>query len=145
METQSQWVVVDQNDAFAPQTRNIRGVEVRVIVAPHDVPRAIRGLKDPDSGHFIIELRYLDQEDFSRKQSSKDGCVHFYVGKISGRVGKIDVDTNALGVQSVKSHVKTALEGLERDEKDLSKQLSYGAVQEVLNKETEKIFTPAFA
>lgn len=148
MATQSQWIEIENSSFLQPKEVEIRGVQVNVYVAPHDIPQRIRGQKDQNTNLFVIEIEYLDPEKFTRKIPSQDGHVQFYVGKNSGRVGKIEVDVGALDVQAVELRVRPiadALEKLEQGTQKQSQRFNYEAVRAVIEKEFSKILHPVCA
>ncbi|MGK7913144.1 MAG: hypothetical protein AB4050_16955 [Synechococcus sp.] len=97
----TKWVSLDPlslNEA-KPRMEIIRGRERQVMLSPYDVPKAIRGKLDEDRKRFAIEFSYIGNEDTSVESDANTASSHVYprVGKHSGRLYGIEIDTEVLG------------------------------------------------
>jgi hypothetical protein len=65
------------------------GIHISFKMSPYDVPEAVRGFLDESRDQFVIEFKYMLQEEPTRSEE-KDGVV-FRIGKHSGRVYELCV------------------------------------------------------
>ena len=96
-------------------------LEFTLLMPPHEVPQAVRGEFDKQINRFVIEIRYLDDEDF--KRTAIDDIVSLRIGKKSRRLLGIELDTTRFNVTKVqfevhelKKEIKKALDKLVREE-----------------------------
>jgi hypothetical protein len=105
--TSTSWIpVVMQQQPLWEEEAKDRGVLVSYRVSPHDVPRAVRGSYNTQLDRFIIELRYLDNEETLSKKV--DDFVVLRIGKNSRRLLGIELDTKKMGVETVGLHIQEA-------------------------------------
>lgn len=104
--TTTSWIPVVAHQQPLWKETNDRGVLVSYRVSPHDVPRAVRGSYDAQIDRFVIELRYLDNEDSLKKKV--DDFVVLRIGKNSKRLLGIELDTKNMGVHTVGLHIQEA-------------------------------------
>lgn len=87
-------------------------VRFDLLVSPYDVPRAVRGAKQPD-GTFLVEFQYVDGEEKGREVEI-DPYVTITEGRYSNRVLAIRVAVDRLGAGSlgvvIKAKVESALD-----------------------------------
>ena len=57
------WIEVDPEKVNPPRTESLDGVEVTVLMSPYDIPRALKGEYNEREQRFLIEFRYLGEED----------------------------------------------------------------------------------
>lgn len=93
------WIPVDTMEMNPEKKVEEHGVELHVQISPYDVPQALRGGFNEESGRFEIEFRYIGEEPV-RKQAA-DEYLSFYVGKKSGRLYKIQLDVKAMKAHKV--------------------------------------------
>lgn len=67
-----------------------KGVKIHVYASPHDIPRAVRGYRNPASGRFIIEFQYIDDEPQIITQ--EEPHVFMRLGEFSHRIFAIELD-----------------------------------------------------
>jgi hypothetical protein len=65
-------------------------INIEVSLSPYDIPEAVRGFES--NGSFVIEFRYLGDEQTEIKASQNGDEVKFEVGKNSGRLYRIHLD-----------------------------------------------------
>lgn len=103
------WLKLDPERVNKGKPRQIRGVEINVLLSPYDVPRAVRGYYDNGIDRFVIEFSYLEDEPWSR--SSQDPNIALRIGKNSQRLLGIEVNVKAVEAEAVelKMHVAAAV------------------------------------
>jgi hypothetical protein len=72
----------------------------------------VRGEFDKQINRFVIEIRYLDDEDF--KRTAIDEIVSLRIGKKSRRLLGIELDTTRVNVTEVQFEVKELEQEIER-------------------------------
>jgi hypothetical protein len=87
-------------------------LEFTLLAPPHEVPQAVRGEFDKQINRFVIEIRYLDDEDF--KRTAIDEIVSLRIGKKSRRLLGIELDTTRVNVTEVQFEVKELEQEIER-------------------------------
>jgi hypothetical protein len=108
---------------------NVNGVTFDVMMSPYDVPRQVRGNYDKDLEHFVIEFDYLDSEPL--KERRVDRYVSLQVGKNSGRLYRIEVDTVALNAGQIQLRVSLSDLNLEPGRPEQKR--NYDAVKQTLS------------
>jgi hypothetical protein len=95
------------------------GVQVELSLSPYDLPEAVRGSFDDSLQKFIIEFKYVQGEEWTRRPAGDYAILR--VGRNSNRLYGLEIDLAALGQSrvSVERVVDQALESLktERPEK----------------------------
>jgi hypothetical protein len=102
----SKWIEVDPQAVNLPRTTKLDGVEVTVMMSPYDVPQALRGEYEEKNKRFVIEFRYLGEED--TRDELYNEHVTLRLGKHSGRLYGIELDVDAMNASWVQL-VTTAL------------------------------------
>ena len=104
----SDWISLhpEQVSKEMRQTRRQDGVHISVSVSPYDVPDAVRGMFDRSIDRFLIEFRYLSQEEWSRRKH--DDYISLRVGKNSERIYGIEIDVKGLQAKAVGLRVQLA-------------------------------------
>ena len=117
------------------------GVHIRLFVSPYDVPEAVRGRFDDDSGKFVIEFRYLDTETW--KLEEEDKFVSLRVGKHSQRLHGIEVDVE----EAEASYVSLAITAIDHQAARAANQAhkNYRIIKELIDRLTPQIFPAAAA
>lgn len=117
--TTAPWIQID--NPLSVRSEAPTQVEFRFLVPPHEVPQAVRGGFDKQINKFVIEIRYLDDEDF--KRTVIDSIVSLRIGKKSRRLLGIELDTTKAGVAKIQfevheleQEIEKALDKLVRDE-----------------------------
>jgi hypothetical protein len=144
------WISVAPQSANVPQIETVRGIQVQVFASPHDVPVGIKGAFEKGCDRFVINLRYVDQDNSGLLPVvSDDGVVSVFKGISSGRVERIEVDVNkekasavALNILIPSSthlidQVESQLKKLRNSQETLSSRLNYLAVTEALEQSKE--------
>jgi hypothetical protein len=125
----SGWIEVDSQKINPPTQVNVNGVTFDVMMSPYDVPRQVRGNYDKDLEHFVIEFDYLDSEPL--KERRVDRYVSLQVGKNSGRLYRIEVDTVALNAGQIQLRVSLSDLNLEPGRPEQKR--NYDAVKQTLS------------
>jgi hypothetical protein len=122
------------------------GVTVELAVSPYDLPIAVRGAFDKPKRRFVIEFKYIDQEDWSLQRS--DEFIDLRIGKNSGRLYGIEIDADSLKADEVvlrveaRQHVNKALtELVSAPVKARRKVGNYKAVESILRRKPD-LFAP---
>jgi hypothetical protein len=102
------WLDLDLDTETSERSQEIRGVKVELLVSPYDIPEAIRGYFHKSKERFVIEFKYIGYEPTTPKV--EDRYTTLLVGKNSGRLYGIELDLNALGVESVEMRMRVAKE-----------------------------------
>jgi hypothetical protein len=116
------WIQVEPS--LEMRSKPLKKLQFTVFVSPHEVPQAVRSEFDKQLNRFVIEFRYLDDEEF--KRVAVDNIVCLRVGKNSRRLLGIELDTVTRDVAKVRLEVHS----LEREIKK--------AVDRLLQKESGK-------
>ena len=95
----SPWLELDPESLAPPKDALVRGVTLRVVLSPYDVPDAVRGFRDAAKDRFVIEYRYIDDEPWTLEHHS-DG-ISARIGKTSKRLYGFEIDTTKLGAQAI--------------------------------------------
>jgi hypothetical protein len=86
----STWIKLDTSRLNPEYRAEIGGVETTVRLSPHDIPLAVRAVKDVSAGRLIIEFKYLDDEPF---ELTPEGTLTLRVGRYSRRLFGVEVAT----------------------------------------------------
>ncbi|WP_422353045.1 hypothetical protein [Stenotrophomonas sp. AR026] len=97
IEQMADWVEVDESKYN--EVKDARSVVIEMNVSPYDVPHQVRGGFDEGQRKFVIEFRYIDDEEL--REVKVDDHVHALIGRKSSRVYSLVVDVDAIGVDSV--------------------------------------------
>lgn len=150
----SEWIRLDE-DEIARLDRPLsgqfeKGIEINVYMSPYDVPLAIRADYDESKDRFGIHLKYISDEPVTRRPG--EDRVTFKVGKHSGRLYGIEIDTSNLDVEAVhlKLHVQQeidrTLQNLLEDPPEWLRPPSYRVAKQVISNKSDQLFsrlTPA--
>jgi hypothetical protein len=145
----SEWMKLDLASLDKGRTERIHGVMVHLLASPHNVPEAVRGFYDKAKERFVIEFRYLDEEDTVKKTANAETCL--FVGKNSSRLYRIELDVRALKAKEVGllvSAPQSAMEGiqyLKQHQQSLSIERNYDVADTVIEREKGKLFQPLHA
>ena len=97
----SHWLPLKiSEDAVELESVTRDGVHITLVMSPFDIPEAVRGSYDDESGLFSIEFRYPVME---KKTTRAAGAEHvtLVVGKNSERLYRIEIDVRSLGANQV--------------------------------------------
>ncbi|MDE3188948.1 MAG: hypothetical protein KGM96_15665 [Acidobacteriota bacterium] len=108
--TTAPWIQVEPSLRMRSEPR--QGLQLTLFVPPHEVPQAVRGEFDKQLKKFVIEIRYLDDEDFKRETMDDTVCLR--IGKNSRRLLGIELDTANLNVAQVQFQLKEVEEEIKR-------------------------------
>lgn len=96
-----EWIKVDATSLPADDVEVAEGVEIRVGLSPYDIPEAVRGNVDPNTGTFTIELKYLSERHEPTEMTRLDDSVSFETGVLSQSLHKIHVNLMSIGCENV--------------------------------------------
>ena len=153
-----QWVEIPSNEVDDFLRQSSARLQFSIRMAPHDIPNAVRGYFDEKIQRFVVEFRYID-EDEPWRRSKSDSPVILRIGKHSERLLGLEIDVQELkadsvGVrimpQDIAEQASVAIDSFVhkrpiRPRKE-SKERSYQVAQKILRREREKVFhdlTPA--
>jgi hypothetical protein len=141
----SDWVKLDTAQFSHETQEKIRGVDITVVMSPYDVPEAVRGDYDESIERFVIEFRYIGDEPWSLEEH--DGNIALRIGKNSGRLYGIEVNTNklkaqaiTLRVQAIQSSIQKAIDTLGRRPKRFSRKKNYQVAKDIITQKGNQIF-----
>ena len=99
----SSWVRVDQDLLNSePQTDQIGGVTVNVYFSPYDVPGWVRGYQDTVRDRFVIEFRYLSQDEKKITSAmNKKSTAFVSRGAETGRVYGVEFPVGELNDDTI--------------------------------------------
>jgi hypothetical protein len=107
-EKSSRWIVLDPH-LYDPTKPVIdRGVAFSVFLSPYDMPDAVRGRYDQARKRFIIDFRYISDEETEPKKVDTNVVVQ--IGRQTKRLHQIEVDIHALGAKQVALILTNAIE-----------------------------------
>lgn len=142
----SKWLQVDL-DTETPEDRQlIRGVKVKLLVSPYDIPEAVRGFYDEQKHRFVIEFRYIGDEP--TELQPQDRHITLVVGKNSGRLYGIEIDVDTLKVEVVGlrmeiiKEVNEALDNLVQKSISPSRRDNYRLTKDAISARQEQLFLP---
>ena len=74
-------------------------IEVGILISPYDIPDGVRGGYDKDLGRFVVEFRYMVDEEYRHFDVDDGVCIR--LGKHSSRIVGIEVDVDRLNISQV--------------------------------------------
>jgi len=98
------WIPV--TEPLPLEKRQLEGMKVDVLLSPYDVPEAVRGFIRKDHKVFLIEFKYISQEDTIERPQSEH--VKLRVGRNSGRLYAIELDLQKFGANHVQLRLEVA-------------------------------------
>jgi hypothetical protein len=118
-----EWIELDPSQyGSMEETERDDSVEITVGLSPYDLPDGVRGYYDNDVKRFVIEFRYLSNDEPLVPSESKEH-VTLFLGKNSDRLCRIEVDIDRLKASVVDlkvvipHEISEAIKGLSRSEK----------------------------
>lgn len=112
MEQQGDWIAVERNE-FDDKEIDGRSMVVRISVSPYDVPHHVRGAFDADKQRFVIEFKYVDREPTKSVKAGTHAIAE--IGKHSGRIYSLEIDSKALRVETIGLEMKSKADSAMRD------------------------------
>ena len=70
-------------------------IEAGVLISPYDIPNGVRGGYDDDLNRFVVEFRYMVNEEY--RSIDADNGTWIRLGKHSSRIVGVEVDVDRLG------------------------------------------------
>ncbi len=146
----SKWLQVNPDAEELTQRLQTEGSKVKVefLVSSYDIPDAVRGSYNEESGRFVIEFKYIDNSNEPTKPEPQDDYVTFIVGKNSSRLYQIEIDVKALKIEKVelrmktKDEVKKTLDNLIQRPINRFRQDNYKLTQKALSEIEDELFSP---
>lgn len=135
----SEWVRINPAKFNRPRRENIRGAAVEMFASPYEVPSAMRGGIDHDSGNYILEFKYIggDEPLFIVEPVSD---LKLTLGRNSRRIFKLELAPKATGVKTTVHDVMLALD---RTISDLTNKENYNVAKLVVKDRAEKLAAAA--
>lgn len=109
------WIQIAYRRPLTAGKNDVSAVTVGFNVAPHQVPKAVRGYLDSQRGRVVIELRYADDEEFRLER--QDERVWLRLGKHSRRLFGLELETTGSAVPKVQLRFRAVEEIEEAVEK----------------------------
>jgi len=127
-----EWIKIDKDIIDKPREVEFRGLQIQVTVSPYDLPEAVRSYTSDDGQLFVIEFKYIGEEETVRKGG---GSIHIHTGRNSQRLYKIEIGVNSLvgaerGVRL--QMVESAIQTLGNDPAHRARKTNYDVVREVI-------------
>lgn len=94
-QARGRWISVTPGDYVASDD----AIDIRILTSPYDIPDRVRGGYDDDLHRFVVEFRYMSDEEY-RIVDVGNG-VRIHLGKHSGRIVGADVDVAQLSTFQV--------------------------------------------
>lgn len=135
------WREIDTEKLETADHKKSGDVRINLMLSPYDIPRAIRGEYDAALKRFVIRFLYIGDEPTERREA--DRFLAMRLGKKSGRIYGIEVDTDSLKSQQV--HLDVALQQAVSDAvKRLSAESSvlrrnYEVVRKVISAQAQEL------
>jgi len=121
------WIQIEYTRSRKNDTKDLRAITVGLNVAPHQIPKAVRGYFDNQAHRVVIELRYADDEDFRLERQDDRVCLR--LGRHSRRL--LGLELNTINMDTSKVQLK--IHAVERIEEAVQKLI----LQEPTSKERE--------
>lgn len=141
----AEWIKTDPTVLNKPFSENVRGVQINVLLSPHDVPTGVRGYYDENISRFVIEFRYLDEERSTKEPH--DDNITLRIGQSSRRLLGIEVNVDLLRAQSVALNmlvpeiISNALDRLVKEKVDKRREGSYMMAKDVVQQRQGQLFS----
>jgi hypothetical protein len=122
---------------------------VKLFVSPYDVPDAVRGYFDLAANRFVIEFKYIGNEDW--KLQPVDQHLAVRVGVNSGRLYGILLDPAVIRVGHVavpvaaEQEIRRTLDQLAERPKDSRRRENYLLARDIVSTEKQELFKPLLA
>lgn len=145
MAAEAEWIAVSVDDEDLERLEEKKGLHVRVLVSPYDVPEAIRGHYSEERKRFIVEFQYLNTDEESELRGPGD-LISLRVGKYSERLYGIEIDVDSVEAETVvveliEEKVDRALENLVRTAQKNPRKSNYRLARETLTKVREQLYS----
>jgi hypothetical protein len=140
----SEWVPLDAASLSPARRQRIRGVDITVVMSPYDVPEAVRGQYDEDIHCFVIEFRYMGDEQWVAQKH--DDKITLRVGRHSGRLYGIEVNVDALKAHRINLRlhlprmVMNAIDSLKDQPLKAPRRENYQVAKDAISQKEQQIF-----
>lgn len=119
----------------------IKGVEFRVALSPYFFPERVECSYNQETGCFVIDFKYLDDEVGADVQPPSDGLVNLVLGQHTGRLLSIHIHVVQHDVDGIKMLVTDeavrALEDVKQKRPEMAP--NYDLVEEALREHKDEI------
>lgn len=138
------WTRLDPSTVNKTFRESIRGVQINVLLSPHDVPIAVRGYYDTTLKRFVIEFKYIGEEPMGK--SVQDNIITLRIGQRSRRLMGIEANVDAMQVQAVGLQmyvadvVNKAIEHFATGLGTKERQGSYRLAKDVITQQRDQLF-----
>jgi len=136
--TAKEWISVDPQELDTVQSHTENGVEINIGLSPYQIPEGVRGYYDEELERFVIELKYLDDdEELERVWDAHH--ISLFAGKGSHCLYEIHVDVKSLDVNAVSLKLSTKkvedeIRRMAEDNRFAKMRRHYHAVNEAIGK-----------
>ena len=108
-------------------------------MSPYDVPEAVRGYYDDELQRFVIEFRYINNDEPVKKQRKENLTLR--IGRHSNRLYGIEVDVQAIRGNTVSVSPFPQISGSVIDAIDsLSNSDNYDIARDAIEQNQDAIF-----
>ena len=113
------WLLLDREQIRGEVDPESKGLKINIFTSPYDIPEAVRGYVDSTQKKYIIEFKYINEEEL--KTVKEDECISLGIGKKSGRIYNVTIDIQSLNLSKGEYQFKTpqiiekAIDKLEAD------------------------------
>jgi len=134
------WIPLDPVTLNPGEKEVVHGVEINVGLSPYDVPDGVRGYYDDDIKRFVIEFRYLDDEE-DREPSWQNENITLVVGEHTGCLYQIHVNVDDLSANAVKLKlwVADAIRDLTQDKEFSARRGHYDVANDVVSENADAL------
>lgn len=135
------WILVNPADYEESRPGKIRGVDVKILVSPYDIPAAVFGEYDEALKKLVITFKYATEDEPSEPSGPPN--LTFWTGKKSKRLLRIAIDVDEMQAKEVRLAILSELEKLAHDQsqKDFPAD-NYGIVRKLFAEKGEQILEP---
>lgn len=135
------WIPLDPADIAPGRSETTAGASVRVTVfpSPYDVPGAVRGYFSVELDRFVIEFRYLFDDEIQRFKQSE--LITLRIGKRTKRVYGLEIDSQLVGAGNVRLElIAKAIEQTSKQAQARDRTVNYSIARDVLEKRKQDLF-----
>lgn len=137
----SEWHRINPVKFNRPRQEKIHGTSVEVFASPYEVPIAVRGGVNLQSGNFVVEFKYIGGEEplFVVTPTNE---LQLELGRNSKRIFRLELASKAAGI---KPTIQDVVLALDRAIADLSNKENYDLAKLVVKERADKLKAAAAA
>jgi len=122
----------------------VENIQIQLFISPYDVPDAVRSYFDEKKKRFVIDFKYIGNEDWLLQRLNE--FLSLRLGKNSERLYGMEFDINGLKAQSVqleitvKNEIAKAVSQLYKRVGEGPRYHNYRLVNETINRRFDELF-----